>query len=215
MRCPAALAAAALLAAPAAAAAEGDAGDWSGGYGESGTVRSDFAGGASLGLVTGRSVGYPNHAGRIGNPAYRANTGFGLGSQYAFWVGGAIKDWFVLGVGISNGNVSANHLTGYSTGFFTRVEVYPLFYRGGIFQDLAVQANFGIAGAAIHHGSVKVADGGALSLVGLGLAYETWHLYHFALGPTLEYRHLFSESLHEDIGVLSLRFVYYSRPSKP
>jgi hypothetical protein len=207
-----ALAIAALLTASAAGAAEGESSDWDGGYGESGKVRSDFTAGFGTALAFGRLVGYPNHAGQIGDPAYRANTGFGVGSQYSLWIGGALKDWFVFGVGMCSEGVQGKHLVGGSSGFLFRVETYPLFDRGGIFQDLGVQASFGIAGGLILDGKQTVADGGALSLLGVGLVYEAWHFGYFAAGPTLEYRHLFSESLYEDLGLLGMRIVFYSRP---
>ena len=47
---------------------------------------------------------------------------------------------------------------------------------------------------------------------GLGVAYELWHLGGFAIGPSLQYRHLFSDSLRSDVGVLAARVSYYTGP---
>jgi hypothetical protein len=207
--------AAASFSAATAAAAEGDAGDWNGGYGESGKVRSDFTLGLSAGLLTGRAIGYPNRLSAIDNPAYRANTHFGAGTQYTLWLGGAIKDWFVLSAGLSNGALSGNHREAGSFSYLARVEAYPLFAQGGVFQDLGVVAHFGIGSGVIQRNDQEVANGGAMSVVGVGLMYETWHLGHFALGPTLDYEHRFSQSMRMDTLMLGVRVAYYSRPSKP
>ena len=51
-----------------------------------------------------------------------------------------------------------------------------------------------------------------MSIVGVGANYELWHFGIFAAGPTLEYRHLFSESLKQHYGIAGMRIVLYSGP---
>ena len=58
----------------------------------------------------------------------------------------------------------------------------------------------------------EMADGGAMSVVGLGAAYEWLHFGSFAAGPTLQYRHRFSESLAAHTVALGMRLVYRSGP---
>jgi hypothetical protein len=204
--------AALLVAAPAAAAEEEN--EWDGDFDYRAEVRSDVVLGLSVGLAFGSSSGYPNEAGKIDDPEYEADTGFALGQDYTVWVGGALQDWFTFALGVTSGGIEGDGLFAGSTGFLSRVETYPLFYFGDFWRDFAVFADFGIGMAAIVDVDTEdeVANGGALSLVGLGVAYEIWHLGGFAIGPTLQYRHLYSGSMRSDVGVLAARVSYYTGP---
>jgi len=205
---------AALLVAAPAAAAEEDDNEWDGGFDYRAEVRSDVVLGLSVGLAFGSSSGYPNEAGKIDDPEYEADTGFALGQDYTVWVGGALQDWFTFALGMNSGGFQGDGLYAGSTGFLSRVETFPLFYYGEFWRDFAVFADFGIAMAAIVDvdSEEEVANGGALSLVGIGVAYELWHLGGFAIGPSLQYRHLRSNSMSQHTGVLAARVSYYTGP---
>ena len=201
-----------LVAAPAAAGE--DENEWDGDFDYRAEVRSDVVLGLSSGLALGSCSGYPNEAGKIDRPEYEADTGFALGQDYTFWVGGALQDWFTFALGLNSGGIQGNGLYAGSTGFLLRIEAYPLFYYGEFWRDFAVFADFGIGMGAIFDvdSEEEVANGGALSLTGLGVAYELWHLGGFAIGPSLQYRHLFSDSFRSDVGVLAARVSYYTGP---
>ncbi len=206
------LVAALLVAGPAAASEEEN--EWDGDFGYRAEVRSDLVLGLSAGLALGSASGYPNEAGKIDDPEFEADTGFALGQDYTFWVGGALQDWFAFALGVNSGGIQGDGLYAGSIGFLLRVETYPLFYQAEFWRDFAVFADFGIAMAAIVDvdSEDEMANGGALSLLGLGVAYELWHLGGFAIGPTLQYRHLFSGSMRQDIGILAVRVSYYTGP---
>src|SRR5262245_12382082 len=88
-----------LLASSTAAAAPGDIGaDFDPGKP---TRRSDFAFGTSIGAAFGTASGYPNDAAKIGTDRYHASTGPGGGLTTTLWLGGALADWFVFGIGFS------------------------------------------------------------------------------------------------------------------
>ena len=201
------------LAAP-RAWAQTDEQEWDGGFGERAERRSGFTAGLSTGLMVGKARGYPNVAGQIDNPEYEANTRVVLGSDYTLWIGGALKDWFTFGIGTSfNGMGDENKLLYGGFGFLFRVETFPLFYRGGVFRDLALHGDFGIsAGVIVDDEEEEVANGGALSLVGLGAAYEVLHFGSFAFGPIADYRFQFSQSMRVHQGIFGVRLVFYGGP---
>jgi hypothetical protein len=206
-----ALTSSALLLAPAVAAQEAE---WDGGFGEQAERRSDFVMGIGLGWAAGNSIGYPNQAGKIGDPEYEADTEFAVGYDTLAWIGGALKDWFTVGLGFYSGQLAGNDLAAAGWAFVLRVETYPLFYQGGAWRDFGLYAHFGAGSAKIHdqEEQEQVADGGALSLVGIGSVYEAFHFGGFAAGPTLEYRHMYSASLKQHAAVLGWRLLYYTGP---
>lgn len=176
------------------------------------TRRSDFTIGLSGGLLVGDARGYPNDVDKIGNPADFAGTGFGAGGGGALWVGGALKDWFTVGVGISGGDFRGNGLRASGGGFVFHIETFPLFYQGGVWRDLGLMADFGAGSEQVKRGNDTAADGGSMSVVGFGALWEAWHFGHFASGPTLEYQRLFSPSATVDSVLGGMRIVYYGGP---
>jgi hypothetical protein len=208
---PFALIGSALLLAPAAAAEELE---WDGAFSERAERRSDFVAGVGLGLAVGNAVGYPNQAGKIGDPEYEADTGFAVGYDALVWIGGARKDWFTVGLGFTSAELAGNDLVAPGWAFVLRVETYPLFYQGGFWQDFGLYAHFGAGSVTIRdqEEQEQVANGGALSLVGIGSVYEAVRFGGLATGPTLEYRYLYSASLDQHAAVLGWRVLYYTGP---
>jgi hypothetical protein len=151
---------------------------------------------------------------RIGDPDYRADTKFGVGDNLDLWIGGALQDWFTFGIGTSFGSLYGNDVVGGLYLFSFRVEMYPFFYQGKAGRDFGLFTNFGLGGYKLYdaESEEQIADGGAVSLVGVGAVYEAFHFGSFAAGPTLEYRHLFSESLKHHSAILGMRILWYSGP---
>jgi hypothetical protein len=214
MRCWLALAlSAAVYLAASQASAQDEQEEWDGGYDYVAERRFGFTAGLGAGLALGRAVGYPNVAGQIGSSEYEADTGLALGDDYTLWLGGALKDWFTVAVGMNLGGIGTDELVTGGWGFFFRVETFPLFYEGGFWEDFGVQANFGIgAEVIVDQDQEEVANGGAMSVAGLGAVYEAFHFGSFAAGPTLEYRYSFSQSLSQHIGIAGMRIVFYGGP---
>ena len=138
----------------------------------------------------------------------------GLGGAAELWIGGAIQDWFTFGLGYGRGQMTGNALRASSTVYLFRIETYPFFYSGTFGRDFGLQADFGIGTVTINNQEAEqeMADGGAMSVVGLGAAYEWLHFGSFAAGPTLQYSHRFSESLAAHTAALGMRLVYRSGP---
>jgi hypothetical protein len=201
-----------LSGASAAQAQPRDQNHWDGGYDKKGERRSDFTLGASVGLGVGTSLGYPNVVGQIDNPAYETNTGFGVGGGGTLWLGGALRDWFSFLIGFHTVQLKKDDLEFSASGAVFRLEAFPLFSQGGSLRDLGLSANFGLGTASIDEGSAERSDGGALSIVGLGVFHESLRLGGLNLGPALEYTHYFSQTLTAHTVVGGLRVAFYSGP---
>lgn len=194
-----------------AAAAQGDT--WSGGFNEKpATRRSDFAIGFGGGLLAGDARGYPNEIDKLDNPAYFADTGLGAGTGGSLWFGGALKDWFTVGLGFSGGSFTGRGLKASGGAFILHIETFPLFYRGGVWRDLGLFADFGAGSLSVKRGNDTVVAGGSMSVVGLGALWEVWHFGHFAAGPILEVQRLFSPSATQDSALGGMRIAYYGGP---
>jgi hypothetical protein len=174
--------------------------------------RSGFMLGMAGGLLTSSARGYPNDLTKIGVAEYHASTGVGVSTGGSFWLGGALADWLNVGIGLSGGSMQRNGVKGGGGAFNLRMEFFPLFYRGGPFQDLGVLLTAGTGGYSIERGKQKLAEGAGTSAVGIGAFYEPWRFWLLSFGPQLEYTHLFSDSLSAHQLVIGVRTVFYGGP---
>ncbi len=181
-------------------------------YRPSAERRSDFTAGASLGLLVANSYGYLNEAGKLDNPAFVEDTGVGVGSSFAVWIGGALRDWFAFGLGYTSLAYKGNGLDAAGQGGILRVEAFPLWSMGDPFWDLSLYGNFGLAVVKLKRGDETAADGGSMSVVGFGAAWEPLRFGRFAAGPQLEYSRLFSQSLQLQGASAGMRIVFYGGP---
>jgi hypothetical protein len=186
---------------------------WDGGYGVVAERRSDLVLGASAGLLLGATSGYPNELDRIDVPAYESSTGFAAGTGFSFWLGGALADWFTVGVGVTllGGSGADGRMSG--TAGILKVEAFPLYEMGGPLRDLAFFADFGAGGMSVEGKPVDPADGGFTSVAGLGSAYELFRLSRFAFAPTAEYLFIRSPTIVSHSAVLGARVVFYGGPT--
>jgi len=171
-------------------------------------------GGFVLGLAPayglGQASGYPNEADKVNRKEFQANTEFGSAGYNSVWLGGALRDWFTVGLGASFGGVKGNHLSANGTSFVVRVEAFPLYARGGTWRDLGLESEFGAGFMKVkNEAGDTVADGGSLSLVGLGAFYEPWRFWQFRIGPSLQYSQMFSQTLTAHFVSLGLRASLY------
>jgi hypothetical protein len=202
-----------LSAAGASHAQRKDSGHWDGGFDKTAQRRSDFTIGASAGFGLGTGLGYPNEVGQIDNPAYETSTGVGSNGGGTVWFGGALRDWFTFGLGVTYASITSGDAKLSGGGFVFRLEAFPLFSQGGGLQDLGLAGNFGIGTATIDKGGQERADGGSLSIVGLSAFHETWRLGRLTLGPMVEYTHTFSQTLSSHGAIAGVRIAFYSGPS--
>jgi hypothetical protein len=174
--------------------------------------RSGFVLGVAGGLLTSSARGYPNDVAKIDVPQYEAHMGAGVAMGGAFWLGGSLADWLTVGLGVLGGGSQRGGLRGSGSAFTVRIEAFPLFYRGGHFQDLGVLFSAGTGTYSIHRGQQKLAEGAGTSAVGLGAFYEPWRFWQLSFGPQIEYSHQFSDSMSAHTLVLGMRSVFYGGP---
>jgi hypothetical protein len=175
-------------------------------------LRSDFLIGLSTGLAAGGAVAYPNEAEKIGRSEFRRERDFGLGSYLALWFGGALRDWFSFGFGLSvlSSGPDDNRLS--QVAFITRLEGFPLYPLGRRWRDLGVYLDVGAGGSVIQVGKETVADGGSVAYLGTGVVYEWVRFGSFTLSPTIGYVHNFSPSMTSHYGTFGARIVFYGGP---
>ena len=186
--------------------------DWDGGYKIVATRRSGFVAGISLGLALGNADGYPNELAKLNDVNYERNTKFALGSSNRLWIGGALTDWFVFGLGLTGVGLKHANATATGSAFIFHVEGYPLFYQGGAFRDLSLFGDFGAGGMKITGGSRDDANGGLMSVIGLGTAYEPLRFWRFTFGPAVEYVHMWSQSMSAHTAQIEARLTFVGGP---
>ncbi len=199
--------AATALAEPAAKNAE-----WSGDYDVKSSRRSDFTAGASLSLLFANAYGYPNEAEKIDNPRYVADTGVALGQMNSLWLGGALRDWFAFDIGLSGMTFEGHKLKATGGVFFFRVETFPMFDAFPAGKDLGLYGQFGLGGLKLDQGGSTKADGGAISSIAFGAFYEPIRFGIFSAGPSIEYQHIYSQSLSAYAASAGFRLVLYTGP---
>ncbi len=169
--------------------------------------RSGFTVGLSWGPTYLNAVGYPNKLAQIDVPEFEESfAGYGAGSS--IWLGGALRDWFTFALGVSSRSDFDQQLI--NGAFVVRLEGFPLFSLGGEYRDLGVLGEFGAGGSTIHRDDEVVADGGAMSVLGLGVFYEPWTFWKFSCGPALQYTREFSQSMTSDAVTLAIRTSLYT-----
>jgi len=199
-----------LLAGTARADDQSDA--WDGGYKVVATRRSGFVAGLNLGLALGNADGYPNDLAKINSVDYERNTKFGVGGTNTLWLGGALTDWFVFGLGLKGVSLKHEHAAAAGSAFIFHVQGYPLFYQGGPFRDLSLFGDFGAGGMKITGGARENAVGGLMSVIGVGAAWEPVRFWHFTFGPGVEYLQSWSQSMSVHTALVDARLTFVGGP---
>lgn len=158
--------------------------------------------------------GYPNKLGQIDNPGYYSEVA-GLGSNLQLVLGGALRDWLTVGLLIRMGGVSSDEdvvAGSYAVGM--HAEGYPLWAKGGVWRDIALTAEFGVGLGSIVDISNKddtriLADGGAMTHLAIGAAYEVWKFWLFSAGPAVQYSYQRSTSLSSHLATAGVRMTFY------
>lgn len=194
---------------------ENDSLGWDGGFDQKAERRSDFVFGLSSGVLLGSARGYPNEVDKIDEPEFESNTGFQLGVSGMAWLGGAFTDWFTYGLGYAHLTGSGPDASGTGGAFLFHIEAFPLYSLGGPWRDLAVFGNFGAGGYTVDSDfpAEDDGDGGFVSFVGLGSAYELFRFGNFAIGPTVDYLNLRSPTLSAHQFTAGARILFYGGPS--
>jgi hypothetical protein len=192
---------------------------WDGGYEVKSERRSDFALGIGTGLAMGEGHGVMNEVEQLNDDSFEQSTGFAVGSDLDVWLGGAIRDWFAVGVGVSMGSSQGNGILVARQGFLLRLDVYPAYSLGGAWRDLGVALDGGVGGLLAVDAKdtdQRVFEGGSVSAVGAGVFWEGLRFArgHFGSGPTLHYRLLSGLPSTAHTVTLGMRLTFYSGPKR-
>lgn len=201
---------AALTFSGAAAGAQEEA--WDGAYGQRAKERADFTLGATVGAGLGGAVGAPNEVGKIGNERYESSTGLALGSSNELWLGGALTDWLVLGVGFMGLRLGGSEVAASGYGFMFRVETFPFLSASPALKRLGFFGSFGAGGMTLEKRGSQVADGGALSVIEVGALHETFAFGGFRFGPAIQGTFVTSDPVTSQSAFLLLRAAFYAGP---
>ncbi len=160
----------------------------------------------------GRASGYPNEAEKIDRREFLADTKFGLSSGSTLWLGGALTDWFTVGIGLLGTGVRGNGLVASGGAFVFHLETFPFFYSGKAGRNFGFLANFGAGSVVILRDKESKANGGNMSCVGFGTFFEPLRFWHFSAGPSLETTYMFSPSVRALTMTAAMRLVFYGGP---
>jgi hypothetical protein len=185
---------------------------WDGGYNQLARRRSGFVAGLTLGIAAGEAAGYPNELAKLGDPLFKRNTGGAFGGVNRLWFGGALTDYFVFGLGFVGMGMKHAETSAAGSAFVFHVEGYPLFYRGGAFRDLSLFGDFGAGGLKITGNDRPEADGGLMSVLGVGAGYEPVRFWRFTFGPAIEYWHWWSQTATMNSVAAEARLTFVGGP---
>lgn len=187
--------------------------------------RAGFALGVLLGGGLGNVTGYPADIEKRGEDEFRKDMGATYGGSATLWLGGALADWLVFGVGLGGGAYQGNDtdLVGFTFVFHT--EVFPLYWLGGMWRELGVSLD---TGAGSFNGELRdkpagpagdlippVIESGAASRVGVGLFYDGLRFSKFSAGPFVAFDYTWSGTLNQPIFLLGWRTALYTKAPKP
>lgn len=176
------------------------------------TRRSGLAIGLASGLSIASARGYPNDVAQIDVAGLEASTGAGTSLGTAIWIGGALADWLTIALGYQGGSFSGNGLDATGGSLHVRIETYPLFFRGGAWEDVGLSLLAGTGNYDVKRANTTVAEGEGTSLVGVGAFFEPWRFWQLSTGPDLTYTHQFSRSLSAHSLVIGWRLAFYGGP---
>jgi hypothetical protein len=171
--------------------------------------RSGFSVGLGAGLGVGSFTGYPNEVAKIDNPEYRSSTGLAPASGYSIWLGGALRDWLTVGVGLFTSGGGKDDTVGGGGAFGMHIESFPLYALGGTLRDLGLVTEFGAGGGALQEDGDETANGGNMSFIGLGAFWEPLRFWHMSHGPIIMYKTMFSDTMNGNAAFAGWRVAFY------
>jgi len=173
--------------------------------------RGGFVVGVSGGLAFGWATGNPSGKSDREDPTLERSTGLGIGHRVTPFLGGALTDWFTVGLGMTFGRASKKKYETPVTSFVFHLEAFPLYGRGGFYRDVGVSMDFGAGVTTIVDAdtSNNVANSGVASTIGVGAFWEPLRAYHFAAGPYVGYQHNWSRWFVRNNITVGLRLMFY------
>ncbi len=175
--------------------------------------------GLSLGIVAGGMLaaveGFPNDSEKIDRERFFTETGFAGGGQVSSWIGVAITDYFVFGLGGHFGALkSSDHDTSFFGGNF-HIDAFPLYMLGGEWRELGLNVDAGVSTATTSHvdePDVGLIESGGASRVAVGVFYEGFRWWKLSMGPFATYDQLWSTSAYRPTAWIGWRTAFYVGP---
>lgn len=177
--------------------------------------RSGFHMGLTLGTGLGSAAGFPNDAKLIGKESAYTETGVGVGSDMRLWLGGALTDWLNFGAGLDLNGFSSDGLVSGQGVLVLHAEAFPLYGLGGQWRDVGAMLEGGTGSALTtpeDDPDTKIIDGGAISHISGGVFWEGIRFWRMAMGPFVEMKYSWSQSVRRPFGVLGWRTALYVGP---
>ncbi len=148
------------------------------------------------------------------NAAHQVHFGPVLAPSLSVLIGDAPSDVvaFALQIEPSFGRDGGVRRKGASLAF--RLDLYPLFSRGGIWRDLGISPRFGVGSLTFSdtRSGAELASSGLYSQAGLDLIWDAVRLRGFGFGPSLGYTYRWSETLSESAVMGGVRIMFYAGP---
>jgi hypothetical protein len=186
--------------------------------------RSGFTVGLLVSGGLGNITGYPADLEKRGNAAFKTDMGAAYGGNATLFLGGALTDWLVFGAGLGAAAYQGGgtNLTGFTFVFHT--EVFPLYWLGGMWQELGVSFDTGTgaftgelqdkpagpAGELI----APVIESGAASRVTVSLFYDGLRLSKISAGPFVGFDYTWSSTYDQPVFQLGWRTALYVKAPK-
>jgi hypothetical protein len=161
----------------------------------------------------GQANGNPAAIAQREDPAYATRTGTAFGARATPFIGGALTDWFIFGLGGSFSILDRKGLSAPAYLAVFHLEAFPLFRLGGAWQDAGLFADFGAGSAYVYasDGS-KRASAAIASALGFGAFWEGLRWGHLAAGPYAGYQRNWGDHFSRDDVTLGLRLAVYGGP---
>ena len=197
---------------------------WDGGFDLTQERRAAVALGVAAGVAAGESHGVLNEVEQLNDDSFQQSTGFAFGDDAMAWLGGALTDWFTVGLGFAAGSYRGGELQVRRQSYLFRIDAYPLYSLGGGWRDLGVAMDTGVGrfrGFQTSGEEAKVIEGGSVMSVGIGGFWEGLRFarQHFGAGPFVHYRLLRGLPSTSHTASLGLRLTCYTgklaSPSAP
>jgi hypothetical protein len=178
--------------------------------------RGGFAVGLSLGAGIASMAGFPADPKKVNRLRYYTVTGVrptGIGTA---WIGSAITDWFMFGIGFTGGGLlPTGDSTAVAFGPVFHIEAFPLLSFGGRLRDLGVMLDAGIGIATVspnQDANRYLIDGFGSSLFGGGVFYEGFQVWRLRSGPFLAGDYYWSDFVRRPSIFLGWRMSLYTKP---
>ncbi len=179
------------------------------------TRRGGFMIGAELGTGIASVAGFPDDPKKIGFQSYYTETGVRPSTWFNLWIGGAFNDWLNFAIGFAGSPMFATYqgerVTASALDF--HLEGFPLFpFSRGHLRDLGLFLDAGTGPVTVKPktGDTALIEGGAASLIGVGVFYEGLRAWRLGNGPFLAVNYMFSESVRRPAVFLGWRTALYA-----